>query len=247
MTFGWTSFVLEKYDQNPGINPIFVPINGMVMIGDWINIHTHKPGQGISIADPCLGAIQLPAEGVVYYSSGIHPLYINDGGKEKLTEIEQAAAAGRIVAIGEAGLDRNSPVGMEIQMELFRRQAEIAARNNLPLIVHGVRAIPEIITVYNKCRAGQNWIMHGFNNRKEVLQDLLCHNFYISAGRHVMNRESKIYQLLPEIPEDRLFIETDNSDFSIQEIYQRVAERREIAVEKLQQVVRSNFERLFQI
>lgn len=217
------------------------------MAEDWINVHTHKPGPGISVADPCLGRIELPEEGTVYYSLGIHPLYIDEDAERRLAEIQEAAAEKKIVAVGEAGLDRNSPVVMEEQMELFQRQAEIAAHYGLPLIIHGVRAIPEIIAVSNRCRTCQNWIMHGFNNRREILEDLLHHNFYISAGRQVMNKESPIYQLLPEIPEDRLFIETDNSVFTIEEIYNVVAERREVTLEELQRIVRVNFERVFDI
>lgn len=215
------------------------------MAAEWINVHTHKPGLGISVADPCLGEIKLPEEGTVYYSLGIHPLYIKGDVEKQLAEVRKAASERKIVAVGEAGLDRNSPVGMEKQMELFERQAEIAAQYNLPLIIHGVRAIPEIITVYNRCRIGQNWIIHGFNNRREILQDLLRHGFYISAGRQVMNKESHVYRLLPEIPAERLFIETDNSDFTIEEIYAEVAGRRKISLEELQQAVKMNFQRLF--
>jgi len=115
------------------------------------------------------------------------------------------------------------------------------------LIIHGVRAIPELITAYKKCRSHQKWIMHGFNNRREILMDLLRHGFYISAGRHVMNEESQVYRVLPEIPADRLLIETDNSDFTIGEVYGQVARRRGIAVEELQHIVRMNFDRLFKL
>lgn len=214
---------------------------------DWINVHTHKPGPGINIVDPCLGEGSLSPEGSIYYSMGIHPVYLDETAATKLAEIEKAAAGGKIVAIGEAGLDRNSPAPMAVQMEFFRKQAGIAARYGLPLIIHGVRAIPEIIEVYKLCRQPEKWIMHGFNNRREILQELLRHGFYISAGRQAMNTESNIYHLLPEIPEDRLFIETDNSDFAIAELYRRVAARRQLPVSELQKIIRSNFEKLFRI
>lgn len=216
------------------------------MSQEWINVHTHKPGAGINIVDPCLGKIVLPENGKVYFSMGIHPLYIDATAEEKLQEIGQAAATGKIVAIGECGLDRNSPVPMKVQQDLFERQAELAARYDLPLIIHGVRAIPELITVCKKCQSHCKWIMHGFNNRREILQDLLRHEFYISAGRYVMNEASHIYRLLPEIPPDRLFIETDNSDFAIEEIYTRVARRRDVRVEELRKIVGRNYRRLFQ-
>lgn len=214
---------------------------------DWINIHTHKPGRGINIADPCLGPVQIPEKGIVYYSMGIHPMYIGEKTEQRFADIEQAAANRKIVAIGEAGVDRNARTPMEVQVECFRLQAEIASRYGLPLIIHGVRAIPELISVYNSCPEHDGWIIHGFNNRREILEDLLRHGFYISVGRHVMNEESNVYRLLPEIQADRLFIETDDSDFRIEEIYVRVAERRNISVEDLQATVRMNFDRLFKV
>ena len=201
----------------------------MLMPQDWINVHTHRPGEGVNIVDPCLGNVIMPGQGAVYFSLGIHPMYIDD----------------RVV--GEAGVDRNALAPVEVQLKLFERQAEIAGRYGLPLIIHGVRAIPELITAYKKCRSHQKWIMHGFNNRREILMDLLRHGFYISAGRHVMNEESQVYRVLPEIPADRLLIETDNSDFTIGEVYGQVARRRGIAVEELQHIVRMNFDRLFKL
>lgn len=217
------------------------------MESDWINIHTHKPGKGINVVDPCLGEVELQGEGKVYYSLGIHPVYIDEHAGERLEEIRKAAEEGQIVAVGEAGMDRNAPVEMGVQVEWFRRQAEVAVEYHLPMIIHGVRAIPELIAEYKRYGVCAGWIMHGFNNREEILRDLLRHGFYISAGRHVMNEQSPVYRLLPEIPADRLFIETDNSDFQIEEIYKVVAERRGISLDELQKIVKENFARLFRV
>ena len=154
----------------------------MLVPQDWINAHAHRPGEGVNIVDPCLGNVIMPGQGAVYFSLGIHPMYIDDRVEERLQKIELAAAEGKIVAVGEAGVDRNALAPVEVQLKLFERQAEIAGQYGLPLIVHGVRAIPELITAYKKCRSHQKWIMHGFNNRREILMDLLRHGFYISAG-----------------------------------------------------------------
>lgn len=217
------------------------------MTTDWIDVHTHKPGRGTSVADACLGKVDVLESSRVYFSSGIHPMFADRETESRLAFIRQEAAEGRIVAVGECGVDRNAPIAMDLQMDLFQRQAEIAAEYGLPLIVHGVRAIPEIIGVHNRCRATGNWVLHGFNNRREILTDLLHHGFYISAGHHVLNTESNIYRLLPEIPDDRLFLETDNSGRAIEDIYRLVAERKGVSVEELQRMVRLNFERVFPV
>ena len=51
---------------------------------DWINVHTHRPGEGVNIVDPCLGNVIMPGQGAVYFSLGIHPMYIDDRVEERL-------------------------------------------------------------------------------------------------------------------------------------------------------------------
>ena len=53
---------------------------------DWINIHTHRPGEGVNIVDPCLGNVIMPGQGAVYFSLGIHPMYIDDMVEERLQQ-----------------------------------------------------------------------------------------------------------------------------------------------------------------
>lgn len=214
---------------------------------DWINVHTHRPGRGINVVDPCLGKVEATGEGIIYWSEGIHPMFVGEDAGERLRRIEAAAAEGKIVAVGEAGFDRNVAVGMEEQEMWFVRQAEIAERYGLPLIIHGVRATSELLAAHKRMGKPDKWIIHGFNNRREILQELLRRGFYISAGRQVMDEHSPVYEVLPEIPLDRLFIETDNSEFMIDEVYRRVATRRGMTLESLKVSVFDNFRKLFPV
>ena len=59
---------------------------------EWIDIHTHHPGRGISVLDPCLGEVEFPTAGVVYRSLGIHPLLITEQAEKQLQAIEKAAS-----------------------------------------------------------------------------------------------------------------------------------------------------------
>ncbi len=61
----------------------------------------------------------------------------------------------------------------------------------------------------------------------------------------MMTERSDIYRLLPEIPREQLFIETDDSDYAIEEIYRAVANRRGEDIEEVKQYVFDNFCNVF--
>lgn len=70
-----------------------------------------------------------------------------------------------------------------------------------------------------------------------------CIKYSDKVKTEFVEEQFKGYPLKP----NRLLIETDNSDFTIGEVYGQVARRRGIAVEELQHIVRMNFDRLFKL
>lgn len=218
----------------------------MKLTCDWVNIHTHKAGNGIYILDRSYGnGVPDGEDGL--YSLGIHPMYMDGDIDRQLESIDRAAAGGQIVAVGEAGLDRNSTVGLERQKEIFGLQAGIAGRYRLPVIVHCVRAYPELINLYKDCRPKQAWIIHGFNNNRQILDELIRYGFCISVGKNVLNNSSNIFNLLKLIPLEQLFLETDDADVKIETIYGTVSEEIGVTSVFLQKQVFNNFERVFGI
>lgn len=218
----------------------------MELTCDWINIHTHKAGNGIYILDKSAGNGGLDDyHGLC--SLGIHPMYMDIDIDSRLKFITLAAAKRQIVAIGEAGLDRNASVGLELQKEVFKRQVEIAEHYQMPVIIHCVRAYPELITLYKISRPKQAWIIHGFNNNGQILAELLRHGLYVSIGKNVLNDNSNLFGLLKSIPLDQLFLETDDADVRIETIYDTVSREINITPEKLKKQVCINFEQVFNI
>ena len=88
---------------------------------DWIDIHTHKPGQGINVLDSCLGEIEIPKTSVVYHSLGIHPLLIDEHSAKRLEDIEESAAMvyayGKSIKWRYEFLDRSIPVNAQLQCQ----------------------------------------------------------------------------------------------------------------------------------
>ncbi|MDR1755397.1 MAG: TatD family hydrolase [Culturomica sp.] len=206
------------------------------------DIHTHTPAPGhcTAVLDISDGKPRVPG---MLYSKGIHPLFFR--GEEELREIETEAAGGVLAAIGECGMDRNAPVCLKKQEYFFSRQVELSEKYRLPLIIHCVRAFPELLSVHKNMRPSESWIIHGYNNNREILEALLRQGLCVSAGKHILDPVSNIRQWVSLVPADRLFLETDDSGFPLEKIYGETARLRGETVERLTEHVWVNFRRTF--
>lgn len=68
---------------------------------------------------------------------------------------------------------------------------------------------------------------------------MLKHGFYLSFGKSVLHNLS-LQTTLKEIPLEKIFLETDDADFDIAELYQKAAEIKEISVEDVHTVITKN-------
>ena len=87
----------------------------------------------------CYESVAL-AEGYpyIYAAVGLHPEDLLDAPADWLKRIEALLSHPKVVAVGEIGLDyywkENAP--REAQREAFAMQLELAAKYNLPVIIH---------------------------------------------------------------------------------------------------------------
>jgi TatD DNase family protein len=89
--------------------------------------------------------------------------------------------------------------------------------------------------------AEQPMIIHGFNKKESIAEDLLKNNFYLSFGKAVLYNLS-LQNTLRITPLDKIFLETDNDDIDITDLYLKVAEIKDISPEDLHQQVLENLE-----
>ena len=155
----------------------------------------------------------------IYFSSGIHPWYIDVTTFERnYNELCEIAKHPKCVAIGEIGLDKINGVNLEIQKEAFEKQVLLAQEMNKPLIIHCVKAWDELINLYKKIKPKKSWIIHGFRGNSEQARQLVRLGFKLSFGDHFNEG------VIRNIPKDSLFIETDTSKLSLLSNYHKIAE-----------------------
>ena len=169
---------------------------------------------------------------------GIHPWHALVG---SLAEVELQAPAAD--AIGEVGLDYACDVPREVQMEVFRAQLALAERLEKPVVLHCVRAFEDVMKVVGEYHL-RAVIFHGFIGSTEQAQRAVKQGYYLSFGERTF-RSSKTIAALRSTPLSHLFVETDESDTPIEDIYAQIAELRGVDTTKLLLATEANFKRIF--
>ena len=175
------------------------------------------------------------------FSAGIHPQSITIGVEDEFLWLKEISKLSNCVAIGECGLDGLVDVEEKLQEEVFERQVYLANEIKKPLIIHCVRRFSRLIHFRKLSKVPM--IVHGFNKRKTIGDDLLKDDFYLSFGKSVLYNVN-LQEFLKEFPLDRLFLETDSADFQIVELYQKVASLKNIEPEDLLKIVKQNLQNI---
>lgn len=157
------------------------------------------------------------------FSIGIHPWFINTENLEnELVVVEEKLQLQNCYAIGECGLDKVVKTDFELQKTVFKQQIILSEKYKKPLIIHCVKAFQEIIELRKELKPKQIWILHGFNKNGQVAHSLLKNGFILSIGSAIINNK-KLQEVILHISLDYILLETDDSEFDIQEVYQKIA------------------------
>lgn len=151
-------------------------------------------------------------EGTVYPCLGLHPTSI-DAGWEKEMSLLEGYLSRRIYAIGEIGMDCYwSKEFIKEQQEALRIQLEMAARLDLPVIIHSRESTELIINVLKECRhLGLRGVFHAYSGSIETFREIdRLGDWYIGVGGVLTYRKAGIAETVKHIPLERIFLETDS-------------------------------------
>ena len=211
-----------------------------------IDLHTHRISETGNTQILNIFAQDLPLDRTDFlFSAGLHPWHIGKVIPEECFQaIERAAVQKNMLAVGECGLDRSIDTAFAIQEWCFEQQVQIANTHCKPLIIHCVRAYSDLLEHKKESKSGLPWIIHGYRGNLETTLSLIKHNFYFSVGEQLLKDESK-HAIFRSIPIERLFLETDESELPIAQIYSMAAQVLSLDENKLTQIIANNFTSVF--
>lgn len=211
----------------------------------YVNLHTHAQSGNPGILEI---VNQYPDEldpSVRYFSIGVHPWRINEKRLERDFEVlESKLVEKNCLAVGECGLDKRIDTEFEIQAQVFERQLLLAEKYRKPVIVHCVAAYQETIGMKRQLGISVPVIIHGFSKNAQVAKSLLDAGFYLSFGKWLL-RNPELESVFQSVPDDRIFLETDTAEESIEEVYALAAKYNVVNMDEMKALIGRNVETVF--
>lgn len=213
----------------------------------FIDIHTHKSHQDIGVISiqslSLTSNIFLPMPKLKPIAVGLHPWYAKANSlATDMKFLNVVAKQHNVKLIGECGLDKLKGEEVANQLEILTAQINLAQTLNKPVILHCVKAFDELIALKKKLNPSIPLIIHGFNKKPEMAKQLLKNGFLLSFGAAVLSNES-LLNFVKEM-DTPFFLETDDAAIHIEEVYNKIAEVKKIAVNELKDIIFANCKNL---
>lgn len=148
----------------------------------------------------------------LFATAGLHPHEANQGQAALygIRDLFQAEGAGKLVAVGECGLDyyKNFSTKAE-QRYALEFQLGLAAELGLPLVFHVRDAWTDFFAIL-KGYAGIRGVVHSFTGTVAEVEQATDHNLYFGLnGIMTFTKDAAQLKAAQAIPADKLLLETD--------------------------------------
>ena len=156
-----------------------------------------------------------------YCTAGIHPCRAAQHIQEHKTleeyfasieKIIQAATKGKLVAVGECGLDydRFTYADKESQLKAFPPHFDLAKKYGLPMYLHERSTNGDFCKIVKENRGKfSTGVVHSFTGTVELMKELISLDLYIGINGCSLKTKENL-EMVKEVPLDRLLLETDS-------------------------------------
>lgn len=184
-------------------------------------------------------------------------------GEEAFPLFAEAARGGKLVAVGETGLDYHyKELKTEIQKDFLRRYLHLSLECKLPVIFHCREAFADLFAITDaEYQKGAPAALHCFTGTVKEAEGVLSRGWYLSLSGIVTFKQSEILKEVAKmVPLNQLLIETDtpylapqskrgkqNEPAFLPEIAHCIAVLKGISVEEVARATFENGCRLFQM
>jgi len=226
---------------------------------------TKMVSAGYSLAGSKAGLELAKKYDFIYTTVGISPNDLSENYNYDINEVEKILkneeGSGKILAIGEIGLDYHYDTNKEWQHDAFVKQINIANEYGLPIVIHTRDAVMDTIEILKENSVEKKGIFHCCPFNRELIKEALKLGFYISIGGPITFKNSKNAEEIANlVPLDRILVETDspylapepvrgtrNDSRNLKYIVQKIADFRGVDADEIARATYENAERIYNI
>lgn len=197
----------------------------------------------------------------VYAVVGIHPHRAKTFSAGALRSIRDLTQHGKVIGIGEIGLDFHYRDGAprEMQEKSLIAQLDLAAELNKPIVIHDRDAHDAILAIIKRRNGKPRGILHCFSGDLAMARQAIELGYLISfAGTVTFQNASRLQEIARALPLEKIVIETDapylsphphrgkrNEPANVVQVAERIAEIKNIPVGVVEQMTMRNSEIMF--
>ena len=191
----------------------------------------------------------------MYGAIGLHP-------ENCLEEFDYSIfnnISNKIVAVGEIGLDYHyGKENIDKQIEIFKRQLDIAQKLNLPVVIHSRDATLDTINILKEYNL--KGVIHSFSGSYETALEYLKMGYKLGVNGVVTFKNAKLKDVYAKLSPKDIVLETDspyltpepyrghsNEPSHIYDIAKYMASLYDISLDELANITNNNIKEIFGI
>ncbi len=177
--------------------------------------------------DELLSLAELPG---VFPAFGLHPWVVTSEPLD-IARLDALLSHPKCVAVGEIGLDTKiTPLDIDLQLRVLRSQLDLAAKHDLPVLLHCRGAFEELATLLAQYSPRLRGVLHAFSRGPELARRFTDLGLHLAFGGAITRpRAKQARQAAKTLDPSRLLLETDAPSIGLEGVEPKDVEPAHVA------------------